>query len=180
LFEFKRPREPGSNQRCSPDAYDLCEEEKVSGRLSSAHPGPKNKNLGDASVQNATQLRASAELYLKVARRLSDRNARDQLHAVAAEIVAHTVELETQSGLSFSNSSGMAELQRARDFAANNPKQVIHTLRNGAPSRRVIQAKIGQELRALYSLPHELPHRILMLLTQLNGQKQKPPEGSSQ
>jgi hypothetical protein len=47
-------------------------------------------------MQTATQLRASAELYLKIARRLSDRNARDQLHAVAAEILAHAAELEIQ------------------------------------------------------------------------------------
>jgi hypothetical protein len=130
-------------------------------------------------MQNATQLRASAELYLKIARRLSDRNARDQLHAVAAEILAHAVELETQSGPPLSKSSGIAERQRARDFAVNNPKEVIHTLRNRAPNHRVIQAKIGQELRALYSLPHELPHRILTLLMQLNGQKRTPPGGTS-
>ena len=118
--------------------------------------------------QNATQLRASAELYLKVARRLSDPNVRDQLHAVAAEIVAHAVELETQSGPPLSKSSGVAERQRARDFAANNPREIIHTLRNRVPNDRVIQASIGQELRALYSQPHEIPHRILTLLMQLN------------
>jgi len=128
-------------------------------------------------MQNATQLRASAELYLKIARRLSDRNARDQLHAVASEILAHAVELETQSDPPLSKSSGMAE--RSRDFVANNPKEVLHTLRNRAPNHRVIQAKIGQELRALYSVPGELPHRILTLLMQLNGQKQTPPGGTS-
>ena len=126
-------------------------------------------------MQNATQLRASAELYLKIARRLSDRNARDQLHAIAAEILVHTVELESQSGPPLSKSSGM----EARDFAANNPKKVIQTLRNRIPNHRVIQTKIGQELRALYRLPHEVPHRILTLLMQLNGQKQTPPGGTS-
>ena len=130
---------------------------------------------GDASMQNATQLRASAELYLKIARRLSDRNARDQLHAIAAEILVHAVELESQSGPPLSKSSGM----EARDFAANNPKKVIQTLRNRIPNHRVIQTKIGQELRALYRLPHEVPHRILTLLIQLNGQKQTPPGGTS-
>ena len=131
-------------------------------------------------MQNATQLRASAELYLKLARRLSDRTARDQLHAIAAEILVHAVQLETQSGPPLLKSSGMAERRReARDFAANNPKEVIQTLRNRDPNHRVIEAKIGQELRALYSLPHELPHRILTLLMQLNGQKQTPPGGTS-
>jgi hypothetical protein len=147
------------------------------------HCSPRSKKQqepGDASMQNATQLRASAELYLKIARRLSDRNARDQLHAIAAEILVHAVQLETQSGPPLLKSSGMAERRReARDFAANNPKEVIQTLRNRDPNHRVIEAKIGQELRALYSLPHELPHRILTLLMQLNGQKQTPPGGTS-
>src|SRR5215470_174051 len=116
-------------------------------------------------MQNATQLRASAELYLKIARRLSDRNARDQLHTIAAEILVHAVELETQSGRPLSKSSSMTERQgEARDFVANNPKEVIQTLRNRTPNHRVMQTKIGQELRARYSLPHELPHRILTLL----------------
>lgn len=131
-------------------------------------------------MQNATQLRASAALYLKIARRLSDRNARDQLHAVAVEILVHAVELETQSGPPRSKSTGMNEQQReAQDFAAKNPNEVIQTLRSRAPNRRVIQAKIGQELKALYSLPRELPHRILTLLMQLNGQRQTPPGGTS-
>jgi hypothetical protein len=36
---------------------------------------------------------------------------------------------------------------------------------------RTIQTKIGQELRAQYELPQELPHRILTLLMQLNAQQ---------
>jgi hypothetical protein len=35
---------------------------------------------------------------------------------------------------------------------------------------RALQAAIGEELRAHYELPRELPHRILTLLMQLNGQ----------
>jgi len=35
---------------------------------------------------------------------------------------------------------------------------------------RAIQRKIGQELRAQYELPKELPHRILTLLAQRNAQ----------
>jgi hypothetical protein len=34
---------------------------------------------------------------------------------------------------------------------------------------RLIQVKIGQELRAQYELPQEPPHRILTLLAQLNA-----------
>jgi hypothetical protein len=35
---------------------------------------------------------------------------------------------------------------------------------------RAIQTKIGQELRAQYELPKELPHQLLTLLMQLNAQ----------
>ena len=34
---------------------------------------------------------------------------------------------------------------------------------------RAIQTQIGRELRAQYELPQELPHRILMLLVQINA-----------
>jgi hypothetical protein len=34
---------------------------------------------------------------------------------------------------------------------------------------RPIQTQIGRELRAQYELPQELPHRILMLLVQINA-----------
>jgi hypothetical protein len=36
---------------------------------------------------------------------------------------------------------------------------------------RAIQTKIGQDLRAQYLLPEELPHRLLTLLMQLNAQQ---------
>src|ERR1700693_2226124 len=36
---------------------------------------------------------------------------------------------------------------------------------------RAIQTKIGQELRAQYELPEELPHQLLTLLMQLNAQQ---------
>jgi hypothetical protein len=41
---------------------------------------------------------------------------------------------------------------------------------NEAPSLRALEAAIGQELRALYELPHKLPHRLLTLLMQLNAE----------
>jgi len=34
---------------------------------------------------------------------------------------------------------------------------------------RALEAAIGQELRALYELPYNLPHRLLTLLMQLNA-----------
>ena len=36
---------------------------------------------------------------------------------------------------------------------------------------RAVQTKIGQELRAQYELPKELPHQLLTLLMQLNAQQ---------
>ena len=39
---------------------------------------------------------------------------------------------------------------------------------NAALRLLAMQTAIGQELRAKYGLPEELPHRILALLTQLN------------
>ena len=36
---------------------------------------------------------------------------------------------------------------------------------------RAVQTKIGQELRAQYELPEELPHQLLTLLMQLNAQQ---------
>jgi hypothetical protein len=36
---------------------------------------------------------------------------------------------------------------------------------------RAVQTKIGQELRAHYELPKELPQRMQTLLTQLNAQQ---------
>jgi hypothetical protein len=65
----------------------------------------------------------------------------------------------------------MAERQRqAHDCAADDPKEVVRRS-EPVPNHRVIQAKIGRELiiRALYSLPHELPSRVLTLLMQLNA-----------
>jgi hypothetical protein len=40
---------------------------------------------------------------------------------------------------------------------------------NEALRLRAIEAAIGRELRALYELPYNLPHRLLTLLMQLNA-----------
>jgi hypothetical protein len=36
---------------------------------------------------------------------------------------------------------------------------------------RAVHAKIGQELRAHYELPQVLPHRMIVLLMQINEQR---------
>jgi hypothetical protein len=43
-----------------------------------------------------------------------------------------------------------------------------HDGRNEALRLRALEAAIGQELRAFYKLPQELPHRLLTLLMQLD------------
>ena len=45
-----------------------------------------------------------------------------------------------------------------------------HDSWNEALRLRALQAAIGEELRVQCELPRELPHRILTLLMQLNGQ----------
>jgi hypothetical protein len=45
-----------------------------------------------------------------------------------------------------------------------------HDTLNEALRLRAIQAVIGEQLRVEYELPRELPHSILTLLMQLNGQ----------
>jgi len=42
-----------------------------------------------------------------------------------------------------------------------------------APPYHTIQTKIGQELRARYEPPQELPHRMLALLMQINEQHEQ-------
>jgi hypothetical protein len=38
-----------------------------------------------------------------------------------------------------------------------------------AASRRAVRITIGQELRALYEIPQDLPHEMLTLLMQVNA-----------
>jgi hypothetical protein len=48
----------------------------------------------------------------------------------------------------------------------------VNTTDGTNPSLRALEAAIGQELRALYDLPYNLPHRLFTLLMQLNAQNQ--------
>ena len=42
-----------------------------------------------------------------------------------------------------------------------------------AVARRAVRAMIGQELRARYEFPQDLPHEMLTLVVQLNEREQK-------
>src|ERR1700674_2973466 len=48
------------------------------------------------------------------------------------------------------------------------PRTYIMQLNSPAIRLRALQAGIGQQLRAQYELPQELPHKIVTLLMQLN------------
>jgi uncharacterized Zn finger protein len=50
------------------------------------------------------------------------------------------------------------------------PRTYIMQLNSPAIRLRTIQTKIGQQLRAQYELPQELPHGIVALLMQLNAE----------
>jgi hypothetical protein len=47
-----------------------------------------------------------------------------------------------------------------------------HDGRNESLRLRALEATIGQELRALYELPHKVPHRLLTLLMQLDAERE--------
>jgi len=48
-------------------------------------------------------------------------------------------------------------------------KSELSAASNTNSHHRAVRRTIGRELRAMYQLPRELPHRILTLLMQLNA-----------
>ena len=47
---------------------------------------------------------------------------------------------------------------------------------HGRVARRAVLAMIGQELRARYEVPQDLPHEMLAFLVQLNEREQEQEE----
>jgi hypothetical protein len=47
-----------------------------------------------------------------------------------------------------------------------------HDKWNGALRLRALAAAIGEELRALYELPQNIPHSLLTLLMQINAERE--------
>ena len=83
---------------------------------------------------------------------------------LAAEFMA-TAQLITDSKI---RASILALAQKWLDLAERGLSQQEA---DRAVCLRDIQTKIGQELRAQYELPEELPHPLLTLLMQLNAQE---------
>ena len=67
-----------------------------------------------------------------------------------------------------SDSRGRASLLEMAQKWLDLAERCEHDAWNTNLRLRALQAAIGEELRAQYELPQELPHRILMLLMQLN------------
>jgi hypothetical protein len=90
--------------------------------------------------------------------------SRERRH-LAAEFFA-TARLITDSNI---RSSIVALAQKWLDLADRESGQPEALDR--AACLRDLQTKIGQELRAQYNLQHDLPHRMLTLLMQLDDQQ---------
>ena len=69
-----------------------------------------------------------------------------------------------------SDSRGRASLLEMAQKWLDLAERSEHEAWNTNLRLRALQAAIGEELRPHYEPPQELPHRILMLLMQLNGQ----------
>jgi hypothetical protein len=90
---------------------------------------------------------------------------------LAAEFMA-TAKLITDSKI---RASILALAQKWLDLAERGLSQQEA---DRAACLRDIQTKIGQELRATYDLPQELPHRMRTLLMQLNDQSDGDHDGA--
>jgi hypothetical protein len=85
-----------------------------------------------------------------------------ELRRFAAEcltLARHTSDLQVRASL-------LEIAQKRVDLAELSE----HDPWNEALRLRALQAAIGEKLRVQFELPRELPHRILTLLMQLNGQ----------
>jgi hypothetical protein len=93
---------------------------------------------------------------------------------LAAEFMA-TARLITDSKI---RASILALAQKWLDLADRGLSQ--QEALDRAACLRDIRTKIGQELLATYDLPQELPHRMLMLLMQLNDQQEGKRGGATE
>ena len=129
-------------------------------------------------MRDAKYFRARAEQCLNIASLMSDRTAADRLRVEAAENIGRAVALEARSDPPVSNSSATAERRgQLPDLASEDSKSSQPDIWQENHYRGVIRATIGQELVARYGLPHELPHRILTLLMQLNEHRHRGKTG---
>ena len=60
-----------------------------------------------------------------------------------------------------------------RDYRPRSSYESDNVPWSKAVARRAVRAMIGQELRARYEVPQDLPHEMLTLVVQLNEREQK-------
>ena len=60
-----------------------------------------------------------------------------------------------------------------RDYSPRSSYESDNVPWSKAVARRAVRTMIGQELRARYEVPQDLPHEMLTLVVQLNERKQK-------
>jgi hypothetical protein len=59
------------------------------------------------------------------------------------------------------------------DYRPRSSYESDNALRSKAVGRRAVRTMIGQELRARYEVPQDLPHGMLTLLMRLNKREQE-------
>jgi hypothetical protein len=60
-----------------------------------------------------------------------------------------------------------------RDYSPRSSYESDNVPWSKSVARRAVRAMIGQELRARYQVPQDLPHEMLTLVVQLNEREQK-------
>ena len=60
-----------------------------------------------------------------------------------------------------------------RDYSPRSSYESDNVPWSKAVARRAVRTMIGQELRARYEVPQDLPHEMLTLVVQLNEREQK-------
>jgi hypothetical protein len=63
-----------------------------------------------------------------------------------------------------------------RDYSPRSTYESDNVPWSKAVARRAVRAMIGQELRARYEVPQDLPHEMLAFLVQLNEREQEQEE----
>ena len=68
---------------------------------------------------------------------------------------------------------GAAATAPMRDYRPRSSYESDNVPWSKAVARRAVRTMIGQELRARYEIPQDLPHKMLTLLIQLSEREQE-------
>jgi hypothetical protein len=148
-------------------ADTIAERKRASGRRVTGSPAPEGRHpvrcRGHSFVFHKFPGTLDPRLtYVAVGRRCSNMSGdrsreRRQLAAECLAAAKKTSDVQVRASL-------VEMAQKWLDLA----ERCEHDAWNTNLRLRALQAAIGEELRAQYELPQELPHRILTLLMQLN------------